>query len=139
MATPALSVDDIPLYRPSKPEASATFRFLNRVNSKFGLSLASYHDLYIWSTTHIGDFWSAVWDETGVIGHKGNHVVDPTALPPANPPWFGFHRSVLERKKLTISWPGSPMPSSTGRRTCSNVAPTRNWPLFKLVRPTDCT
>jgi acetoacetyl-CoA synthetase len=99
MVTPSPVSVDIPLYRPSKPEASATFRFLNRVNFKFSLSLASYHDLYIWSIAHIDDFWSAVWDETGVIGHKGNHVVDATALPCANPPWFGFRRSGPEIKE----------------------------------------
>ena len=84
-----------PLYRPPNPEATATFRFLNRVNVTFGLSLASYQDLYNWSITHIDDFWSAVWDETDLIGHKGHHVLDKAALPPANPPWFGFRPSIL--------------------------------------------
>jgi acetoacetyl-CoA synthetase len=89
------ALSNIPLYRPPNPEAAATFRFLNRININFGLSLASYHDLYTWSTAHIDNFWSAVWDGTDVIGHKGNHVVDTTALPPANPPWFGSHPNVL--------------------------------------------
>ncbi|KAG5724342.1 Acetoacetyl-CoA synthetase [Termitomyces sp. T112] len=80
--------DDEPLYRPLHPEDSATFRFLTRVNAITGLSLKSYQELYSWSITNIDDFWSAVWDETKIIGYKGDHVVDTTATPPLNPLWF---------------------------------------------------
>jgi acetoacetyl-CoA synthetase len=76
------------LYQPPNPESSATFRFLARVNATFSLSLTSYSDLYTWSTTNIADFWRLVWDETKIIGYRGNHVVDRSALPPANPAWF---------------------------------------------------
>ena len=76
------------LYQPPTPETSPTFRFLRRVNTKFSLSLNSYHDLYNWSTTHIDHFWAMVWDETQVIGHKGSHIVDKNATPAANPAWF---------------------------------------------------
>ena len=81
-----------PLYSPKDIESSRTYRFLKRVNAKFGLSLETYFDLWKWSTDHIDDFWGEVWDETGTIGHKGSHVVDTTALPPANPPWFAEAR-----------------------------------------------
>ncbi|PCH41206.1 acetoacetyl-CoA synthetase [Wolfiporia cocos MD-104 SS10] len=77
-----------PLYSPSAPDNTRTYRFLREVNARHGLTLASYLDLYEWSTSKIDKFWSAVWDETGVVGTKGGHVVDPTALPPANPRWF---------------------------------------------------
>ena len=77
-----------PLYSPTNPEASRTFQFLNRINAEYSLSLSTYHDLYKWSTDHIDKFWSAVWDETGVIGDKGNHIVNIDAAPPENPPWF---------------------------------------------------
>ncbi|KAG5651428.1 hypothetical protein H0H81_008658 [Sphagnurus paluster] len=80
--------NDQPLYRPSNPHSSASFRFLARINTTLGLSLKSYEELYTWSTVHIQEFWSAVWDETNIIGHKGVHVVDPTALPSSNPAWF---------------------------------------------------
>jgi len=78
----------VPLYQPPNPKSSATFRFLARVNAAFNLSLASYSDLYTWSTNNIDDFWGLVWDETEIIGHKGSHVVDKSALPSTNPPWF---------------------------------------------------
>ncbi|KAG6814189.1 hypothetical protein H0H92_000866 [Tricholoma furcatifolium] len=87
-----MTIDDQPLYRPSHPETSATFRFLARLNATLGLSLKSYQDLYTWSTTHIDTFWSAVWDETNIIGYKSDHVVDNTANPTLNPPWFGHYQ-----------------------------------------------
>ncbi|KAF7790811.1 hypothetical protein EIP86_001768 [Pleurotus ostreatoroseus] len=77
-----------PLHVPDDPQATRTYRFLQRANAAHGLGLQSYFDLWKWSTTEIDAFWGDVWDETGVIGHKGAHVVDKTALPPANPPWF---------------------------------------------------
>lgn len=77
-----------PLFSPQSPEATRTFRFMQRVNSTRALSLSSYNDLYTWSTTEIDKFWGDVWDETDILGEKGHHVVDSAALPPENPPWF---------------------------------------------------
>ncbi|OBZ76479.1 Acetoacetyl-CoA synthetase [Grifola frondosa] len=76
------------LYSPPSPEDSRTFQFLKRINAEHSLPLSSYFDLYKWSIAKIDHFWSAVWDETDIIGFKGAHVVDSAALPPANPPWF---------------------------------------------------
>lgn len=81
-----------PLFSPRDVENTPTHRFKERVNAKHGLSLATYHDLFRWSTTHIDAFWSEVWDFTGVVGHKGEHVVDTAAAPPDNPTWFGEAR-----------------------------------------------
>ncbi|KAJ4478097.1 acetoacetyl-CoA synthetase [Lentinula aciculospora] len=75
------------LYQPSGTN-TATHRLLDRINAKYGLTLASYSDLYHWSTTHIDDFWDSVWDETKIIGHKGKLVVDKNAKPAENVPWF---------------------------------------------------
>lgn len=83
---------DTLLYTPPSPETSRTIQFLHLVNSKYKLKLDSYADLYKWSITHIDEFWGTVWDETGVIGDKGRHVVDVTAKPAANPTWFAEAR-----------------------------------------------
>ncbi|KAJ7129661.1 acetoacetyl-CoA synthetase [Mycena epipterygia] len=80
--------EEVPLYRPQNPDASPTFQFRDRVNRSFGLSLRTYHDLYLWSTSHIADFWATAWDATAIIGEKGNHVVDETVNISENPPWF---------------------------------------------------
>jgi hypothetical protein len=77
------------LWRPADAEATTTSRFRQTINAKHGLALAHYDDLYEWSTAHIGDFWSAVWDATGVIAsERGEHVVDPAARPADAPAWF---------------------------------------------------
>lgn len=111
-----------PLYQPPNPETTATFRFLARVNATFGLSLSSYQDLYSWSTTHLDDFWSAVWDETKTIGHKGGHVVENDALPPMNPAWYAslsFICVTLANGRVL----GSLKQGSTGPRTCYVAVP----------------
>lgn len=94
---------DDALFRP--PPESATVRFLDRINAAHGLFLSSYHDLYTWSINNIDLFWDAVWDVTQILGHKGTHVVDNTALPPSNPAWFvSNERVLLHRSSRT---PGS--------------------------------
>lgn len=53
-----------PLWTPSderKRDANIT-RFMEDVNQRFGLTLASYSDLYAWSVDNIPDFWRTVWD-----------------------------------------------------------------------------
>ncbi|TCD66991.1 hypothetical protein EIP91_000671 [Steccherinum ochraceum] len=80
--------DSKPLYVPASPQDTRIHKFLQRTNKSRSLSLATYSDLYDWSIDNTDLFWSDVWDDTDVVGLKGNHVVDTTALPPANPPWF---------------------------------------------------
>jgi len=84
---PGQSYEQEPLFRPQSVHQSATFQFLHRVNLQHGLNLQTYLDLYKWSTIHLDNFWGLVWDETNVIGEKGSHVVDNTAMPTTNPPW----------------------------------------------------
>ncbi|KAF8484292.1 hypothetical protein JB92DRAFT_3029847 [Gautieria morchelliformis] len=81
-----------PLWIPHSPHGTRTSRFRDSVNAKCGLSLSSYEDLYRWSVENIADFWSTVWDETGVVGDKGAHVVDRHATPADNPVWFSAAR-----------------------------------------------
>src|ERR1700730_17122091 len=73
-------------------EQATALKFLQTVNRRFNLDLRSYHDLYTWSTSYIDLFWTAVWDETDVIGFRGSHVVDTHALPADNPSWFSEAR-----------------------------------------------
>lgn len=86
--------DDAPLWTPPNPEATRTYALLRSVNTRHQLSppLKNYADLYQWSMDHVDLFWHAVWDETGIIGEKGEggkaHVVDTTKKPCDNPAWF---------------------------------------------------
>ncbi|WVQ99868.1 acetoacetate-CoA ligase [Kwoniella sp. CBS 9459] len=76
------------LWSPSDPSSTQTHLFRDHINKIYGLSLNSYEDLWEWSITHRGQFWSAVWDWERVIGTKGEHAVDEHARPVDNPLWF---------------------------------------------------
>ncbi|MGE5464817.1 MAG: acetoacetate--CoA ligase [Syntrophothermus sp.] len=68
-----------PLWIPSeerKQQANIT-RFMERVNTRHGLSLGSYAELYQWSVENIPEFWAEVWDFTGIKASKNyDQVVD---------------------------------------------------------------
>lgn len=80
------------LFAPDDAANTPTHHFMERVNAKHGMTLKNYFDLYSWSTSEIDKFWGDVWDFTGVVGHKGSHVVDTAAAPPHNPTWFAEAR-----------------------------------------------
>lgn len=63
-----------PLWSPTTnpPNTTRTFAFLRSINSKFQLNLSTYEDLWQWSVEHPSEFWDAVWDETDVLGVKGD-------------------------------------------------------------------
>ncbi|KAK7049509.1 hypothetical protein VNI00_005540 [Paramarasmius palmivorus] len=112
----SLEADILPLYQPANSD-TATHRFKDRVNAKYGLSLDSYEDLYKWSTSCIDDFWSTVWEETKVVGHMGGHVVDKGAKPSDNPSWFTDAR---------INW-------------AQNMLQCRSPTKIALIQPTEPT
>lgn len=62
-----------PLWAPSTipPNTTRTFAFLRSINDKYNLHLLNYEDLWKWSVEHPSEFWDAVWDETDVLGVKG--------------------------------------------------------------------
>ncbi|KAJ7179126.1 acetoacetyl-CoA synthetase [Mycena filopes] len=84
--------DAPPLYIPKDADASQVATFMRQVNAKYSLDLRTYSELFIWSTSHVGDFWSTVWDATAVIGHKGTHIIDESLNISANPRWFNDAR-----------------------------------------------
>lgn len=63
-----------PLWSPTTnpPNTTRTFAFLRSINTKFQLNLSTYEDLWKWSVEHPSEFWDAVWDETDVLGVKGD-------------------------------------------------------------------
>jgi acetoacetyl-CoA synthetase len=79
-----------PLWTPSqerKQQANIT-RFMNEVNARHQLNLASYPELYQWSIEDIPDFWAAVWDFAEIkASQRYDEVVDDlTKFPGAK--WF---------------------------------------------------
>lgn len=79
-----------PLWVPSeerKRDANITC-FINQVNARYKLNLASYSDLYHWSVNNLSDFWQAVWDFVEIKASKKYDAVvtDLSAFPGAR--WF---------------------------------------------------
>lgn len=79
-----------PLWIPSeqrKRDANIT-RFMNVVNARRKLNLASYSDLYTWSVESIPDFWAEVWDfvEIKASQQYNSVVTDLSVFPGAK--WF---------------------------------------------------
>jgi acetoacetyl-CoA synthetase len=79
-----------PLWIPSEKrvkEANIT-QFMHMVNQSYGLRIRSYPELYRWSVEKIPDFWSAVWQYSGIrSSRKYEKVVDDlTNFPGAK--WF---------------------------------------------------
>lgn len=44
------------------------FQFLDLIKDKYKIPLADYKDLWLWSITHIDEFWSTIWDHCNIIG-----------------------------------------------------------------------
>ncbi|KAK9896753.1 acetoacetyl-CoA synthase [Cystobasidium minutum MCA 4210] len=64
-------------------EASLT-KFRQFVNDRHNLALRDYWELWRWSTgspEEMNDFWTAVWDFTGVVGEKGRAPLFNAAVP----------------------------------------------------------
>ena len=61
-----------PLWTPSQErvKGSNITLFIAFVNTKYGLQLQSYEQLYKWSVNSIPDFWSAVWEFAEVKSSK---------------------------------------------------------------------
>ena len=52
-------------------------RFRRSIVAETGLALADTRALHKWSIEEPGSFWSAVWDDAGVIGEKGDNAFLP--------------------------------------------------------------
>jgi acetoacetyl-CoA synthetase len=72
------------LWSPRDPASSQTDQFRRHINARHSLDLRTYEDLWAWSVSHTGTFWSEVWD-----WDKGpGQYVDYKATPRDNPRWF---------------------------------------------------
>jgi len=79
-----------PLWTPSeerKQQASIT-RFMDLVNARHKLNIASYSDLHDWSVNNIPDFWQSVWDFAEIkASHLSTEVVTDLSVMPGTK-WF---------------------------------------------------
>jgi acetoacetyl-CoA synthetase len=68
-----------PLWTPGPERADATqlSDFRRRVERQWDVVLPGYEALHDWSITYPDRFWSAVWDDAGVAGERGDVAVEP--------------------------------------------------------------
>ncbi len=99
-----------PLWTPSEDrvrEANLT-KFTSFVNQKYGLKVKSYSDLHRWSVDKVADFWSAVWDHTGIVASRRfDKVIDDIAKFPGAK-WFlgarlNFAENLLRHRDDSIA------------------------------------
>lgn len=78
------------LWQHPNPQSTRMWKFIQKCNATYGLSLGDFHNTYEWSTgPRRNDFWTALWDEVNLI-HEGLHVqpVDDSARMDSVPRWF---------------------------------------------------
>jgi len=77
------------LWSPSKEQVAQAncTKFTTKINQSFDINLVSFQELYLWSIENPESFWNVLWDFTGVIGNKGNNILeDKDQMPGAK--WF---------------------------------------------------
>lgn len=56
----------IELWRHPDPRSTRMWGFMDAINTKYGLNLETYDDLYRWSIENISQFWAETWYFCGV-------------------------------------------------------------------------
>lgn len=66
------------LWTPSAKQIadSSMTRFTNFVKDKIGVHFSNYGALHQWSCESGAEFWDVLWDFAGVVGNKGEQVVE---------------------------------------------------------------
>lgn len=79
-----------PLWTPSESQVkrSNLTRFIAYVNQRHSIKIQGYSELYTWSIERVPEFWSAIWDFTGIVSSQpyGKVVEDLNKFPGAK--WF---------------------------------------------------
>ncbi|MEM7357635.1 MAG: acetoacetate--CoA ligase [Pseudomonadota bacterium] len=67
-----------PLWQPTsdRVESANLTSFTRYLEQQHNVQLPDYPSLWQWSVDNPADFWSSIWDACGLIGEKGNLVVN---------------------------------------------------------------
>lgn len=73
-----------PLWVPSKAriESSRFYAFARHIEKKTGAQFPDYDSLWRWSVDNTPEFWDAVWDFCGLIGVKGDRILENVSKMP---------------------------------------------------------
>lgn len=101
-------------------------RFIDFVDSKYGLKIESYRELSNWSSDKIQDFWAAMWEFAGIKASRGydNVVDDLDRFPGAK--WFpearlNFAENLLQRKDNRLAFVFSGETQRSARMTYTEL------------------
>ena len=77
-------MSDEPLWRPRDAATSRMGELSRLLGERTGQDLGAFSDLHAWSIENLATFWDTVWDDTGVIGEKGETILaDEDRMPGA--------------------------------------------------------
>ncbi|ESN93803.1 hypothetical protein HELRODRAFT_103160 [Helobdella robusta] len=85
------------------------YKFMQRINKKFGLQLETYQELHRWSVDNYPEFWEELWEFAEVIhSKKYDYVVDRSKGIADIPAWFpccrlNFAENLLRRRDHKIA------------------------------------
>ncbi|WP_193177147.1 acetoacetate--CoA ligase [Oricola nitratireducens] len=75
-----------PLWTPSEASVrdAAMTKLMQAARTRFGAPAGDFAQFHAWSVGNREDFWSLVWDDSGVVGEKGERIlVDGDKMPGA--------------------------------------------------------
>jgi acetoacetyl-CoA synthetase len=81
-----LAMPDIsPLWTPSKERAKHAHltRFMQQASTRSGTILNNFRELHQWSVADRPAFWDMMWDYAGLVGTKGDTVLEHDVMPGA--------------------------------------------------------
>ncbi|KAF2496573.1 acetoacetate-CoA ligase [Lophium mytilinum] len=114
-----MATTDLPipqkLWEHPDPESTRMYKFMQKANRKWGLSMKTFQDLYEWSVGETrNDFWREIWDEIELV-HEGSfdQPVDTTIPMDALPHWFAGTRLNFTENLLYTPSPSSPSTLTT--------------------------
>jgi len=82
------SLDNL-LWKPQNVENHNLTKLRNLINEKYKENLQDYHQLHSWSVENYPEFWSEVWEFTGVISsQRAEYAVDRNIPMNKIPEWF---------------------------------------------------
>lgn len=58
------------LWRHPDPTSTPLWKFVQHVNSKYGLDLKDYPAVYRWSIDNVAEFWEEAWHFVGIRASK---------------------------------------------------------------------
>src|SRR4051812_38862897 len=77
------------LWSPSRQfiESSNLYAYQQWLKETKNLSFDTYHQLWLWSTENIAEFWQSIWEYFHII-HEGNYTTVLSGSEMPNYTWF---------------------------------------------------